>query len=176
MKTLKFLSYTVFVLFLSIAITSCSGDDGATGPAGPAGADGADGIDGNANVIASDWFNATWPTNTSATYATFTHDAPELTQDILDSGVILVYMKTSNAVYPLPISFIGDSNPKEYDFWANLGSIRIWFTAESAITPSSTKQFRYVIIPSNNTAARGTSTVDVNDYYAVCEYYGINPE
>jgi len=180
MKTIKFLNYATFVLFLGLAISSCEGPEG---PAGPAGTDG---TDGNANVISSDWFAATW--TVPSTSAAFTHTAPEITQDVLDTGVIMVYMKTSGHVYALPISFMGDSNPKEYNFWADPGSVRIWFTAESSYSPSSSKRFRYVIIPSNNDQSRTTNPkqavydelanagIHINDYYAVCAYYGINPK
>jgi len=188
MKTIKFLTIVILSIFLSTAVTSCKGDDGADGIDGVDGAQGPagqDGQDGNANVIYSDWFSPTWTVPSTSAY--FNYSAPEITQEVLDTGVIMVYMRIYNHVYPMPISFMGDTNPKEYDFWADLESLRIWFSAESSYSPSSTIKFRYVIIPGNNNAAGrsinssqsiydelSAANVDINNYEAVCDYYGIS--
>ncbi len=185
MKTVKFFSILLLSVVLMTSVTACKGEDGTDGQDGATGAQGPAGQDGNANVIYSDWFAPTWTVPASS--ASFTHAAAGITQEVLDTGVIMVYMKIYDHVYPLPISFNGDTIPKEFNFWADLGSLRIWFTAESSYSPSSTMTFRYIIIPGSN-AARITSPkqavnnelatagVDINDYYAVCAYYGINPE
>ena len=188
-KTIQFLTYGIFVLLLSISISSCKGDDGVDGEDGAIGATGTNGQDGNANVIYSDWFDPTW--SLPAAHSNFTHAAPEITQEIFDTGVVMVYMQWFNSIYPLPISFPGDGIPKTFNFWAKLGELQIWFTAESSINNLSGQKYRYIIIPSNNVAARGVNVtnpkqriydelenagVNINDYYAVCAYYGINPE
>ncbi len=183
MKNLKQLSFLLVVL-LSLVLASCTGDQGPAGINGIDGENGAAGQDGNANIIASDWFDPTW--TVPSTSASFTKDAPEITQGVLDSGVIMVYAHMHDHIYPLPISFIGDSIPKEYNFWADLGSVRIWFTAESSYTPFAGIRFRYVIIPSVASGSKGLGSreevlaelvaagVDVNDYDSVCNHFGLN--
>ncbi len=178
MKNLKIL---LTILLFGLLLASCSGDDGAPGING---VDGADGADGNANIIASGWFDPTWAV--PSTMADFTHDAPEITQEVLDTGLVMVYSKMYGSVYPLPISFMGDSNPKEFDFWITLGSVRIWFTAESSYTPDATTQFRYVIIPSGTSGSKSISSregiladletagVDIYDYSSVCQHFGLD--
>ena len=75
------------LLFL---LLSCSKQ----GPAGPAG------TNGNANVKSVSFTNITVPTNN-----TYTFQIPQITQAIVDSGVINVYYKGSQPTdtwYPLP--------------------------------------------------------------------------
>lgn len=107
------------LLALVIAFTFSCSEDGAVGPQGTSGqngtdgtdgtngTDGTDGQDGNANVISSDWF-----TPSSYTLSTgfggiklLDHDqaAPEITQEIIDNGVVLVYGKLNgytSSVWP----------------------------------------------------------------------------
>jgi len=89
MKTIKF--FTCTFLAMSLLITSCSGEDGedgmdgADGSIGLTGEDGTDGEDGNANVtsILFDSFSTTTGINT--------FEISEITQDIVDNGLVLGY-------------------------------------------------------------------------------------
>jgi hypothetical protein len=97
-----------FYLFigLSITLTSCSGKDGEDGldgmdgingeqgPQGPAGED------GNANVIASDWFNINW-TESEPAISSMQIEVPELDIEefTASGGVVLVYLKIINDEY-----------------------------------------------------------------------------
>ena len=204
MKTLKFISCIVLALILSLGLISCSGDDGATGPTGPTGVDGIDGTDGTdgadgtdgtdgtdgsdgiVNVFSSAWFDPTW--TVPGTNPDFIQPAPEITQAVLDSGVILVYMRSNGYLFSLPVSFQGDTVPKEYNYWAYLNALRIWLWAESSVLPSITTQFRYVIIQ-GSVAKSGagnpqqdiynelkTAGVDPKNHAEVCAYYGIDLE
>jgi Collagen triple helix repeat (20 copies) len=199
---MKRFAFLALCLLLCIGLTSCTGD---TGPAGVDGTDGADGIDGadgadgrdgvdgedgfdgqdgNANVIFSDWFAPTW--TVPSTFAAFVHPVPDITQEILDTGVVLVYADMFNHIYPLPISFIGDGNPKEFNFWLDLGALRIWFTAETDLTPDPDTRFRYILIPGSTAIAKSANPrqaiyneleaagVEIDDFASVCAYYGLN--
>ena len=191
MKTLKFLTYTVFVLFLSMSITSCNGDDGATGPEGPAGADGTngtDGQDGNANV-------QTYTFDVSAENGhRWEINTPQLTDDVLDNDGILTYLRNSFGTYYL---VPGTSETYEIKTFFDTSLTSFLFynrTTAADLTPTvgTFNLLKLVIIESSNTtAARGANTltpkeriqnelenagVDINNYYAVCQYYGINPE
>jgi len=187
MKTIKFLSYSLFVLFLSISISSCSGDDGADGSNGTDGATGLTGADGNANVFASDWYDITW-NNTNTTFAFHDQAADEITQENTDSSVVLVYVKFGDFIYNTPVAW---NETCTIGSFFQVENVRVYFYSETNISIPDLMG-RYVIIPASNVAARGiinNSTpkqqvhdelenvgIDINDYYAVCEYYGINPK
>ncbi|MDC6366410.1 MULTISPECIES: collagen-like protein [Flavobacteriaceae] len=168
--------YALAVLFIGSLITSCSGEDGETGPVGPQGpqgeqgpdgADGADGTDGTdgeqgeqgepgtANVMYSDWVATEFGNSIVATSTSFTIDAPDVDEDMLDFGTILVYgrridITLGNIVYPLPIVF-GAARQQSYYFRAQDGEIRITVSAneegESVVDGSFLEEYRYVLIP-----------------------------
>ena len=83
---------------LLASVTSCKkGDPGATGPAGPAGPTGATGAAGTANVIYSPWATVNFTGSGSSYTAKIT--APQVTQDIMDKGVVKTYFKFGSTVY-----------------------------------------------------------------------------
>ena len=197
MKKMKFLTY---VLFLGFAVSSCSGDDGAIGPVGPVGTDG---TDGNANVQTYVYNNPAW---NGFGFAMEIDMADVLSDDILENDALMVYVKHSgvdmvanipgnvwtpgwknygvnvgNSVSTDPGIFILQITSFEMDgiptLNANLQPIdwvkiiiieSINTTTTDGSRTASTQQAVY-----NELADAG---VDVNDYYAVCAYYGINPE
>src|ERR1044072_373500 len=94
------------ILVLGLLQFSCSkegpaGPQGAAGPQGPAGAAGSAGPAGSANVIYSTWFltgSAGWDTvgaNTSryGAYAIYDKGVADVTQAVIDNGIVLGYMK-----------------------------------------------------------------------------------
>jgi len=178
--TMKLLTYVMMALALVLTTTSCDGEDGANGldgeigPTGQDGQNGQDGQDGNANVIASPWFQSNSWTNSGSPSAYFDRPAPEVTQEIIDNGVVLAYTKLagdSNYIRPLPGTTI------ERFFWnffiTEPGNIRFTvFTLDgSNINPANSNEFRYVIIPSSELLNK--SSIDFNDYNAVKEYYNL---
>jgi len=137
MKTYMKLS---FFILLSGLFFSCSKE----GPQGPAGYD--------ANVIYSEWFvPSVWKDGATDWY--FDAAAPDLTQSIVESGVVLAYISFSTAdvyngaVRPLPC-YVAGSN---WDFLlppSPYGSIE--FTNDANTAPSTVGnpiQFRFIAIP-----------------------------
>jgi hypothetical protein len=209
MKTMKFLAYATFVLFLGVAVSSCKGDDGAdgqdgaTGPAGPAGQDGQD---GNANVQTYVYNSPSWGATTSVVDIDM---AGILTDDILENDVLLSYVKHENldmvsaipgAVwtgtggyrnYPVFYGNSVSSDPGIYTFRMVSLEMDGTFTPHANLKPVD--WVKIIIIESTNTTtASGNGKavspqqavyneleeagVDVNDYYEVCAYYGIDPK
>ena len=196
---------TKFVLLaLVIVFTFSCSEDGAVGPQGSAGKDGVDGQDGNANVVSSDWF-----TPSSYTLSTgfggiklLEHDqeATEITQEIIDSGAVLVYGKLNgyiSSVWPkdqvalLPIMLTYGSIP-HIDTWLAIlseGNIKIRYTnnnnTHNSITASYS--FRYIVIPSSSSSSgkmsdnsfesianyHANAGIDINNFDEVLAYYGI---
>lgn len=122
-----------------LALAGC-GDDGATGPPGRDGRD--------ATVYYSEWFDpAQWSGVSGDWY--FAAAAPDLTEDIVERGVVLAYawlvgdLYEGTAVRPLPAYAVGAN-------WSFLiheyGSIE--FTCDMADAPATTGNFfRFVAIP-----------------------------
>ena len=132
---------TLCSLLLALALSMCSkqgpaGATGATGPQGPAGPKGAKGDTGTANVMYSKWDSAF--SGTSAVWS-----VPAITQGILDSGTVLVYVDQNGYVYPLPYDNVNGSG-----FYINdlLRPGQISLYCASGYNLNQFK-FRYVIIP-----------------------------
>ena len=209
----------LFLLALIVSVYACTGpagevgpqgskgdqgDQGPQGPQGDQGPAGADGADGNANVISSDWFkpNAYVLTENifGIDYIEYDQAAPEITQDIIDSGVVLVYGMLNGytstvwptnqvSLMPILLSYIS-SGATQTDTWSAIisaGNVRIRFVNNTNLysTVSTNHSFRYVVIPSSNASGgrvAGLSTqsvidelnnagVDINDIDEVLNYF-----
>lgn len=84
-------------------VTGPTGDDGAVGDKGATGAsgdNGKDGISGVGNLIVSSWKLTNWTyrdtKNGNETYFIGEIDMPEITQDVLDKGLVTVYVRVNN--------------------------------------------------------------------------------
>ncbi len=178
--TMKFLTMITLSLFIVIATTSCDGEDGAPGPQGVAGvdgqdgADGVDGVDGNANVIASDWFAATY-TSPFPERKQYDIPAPEVNQDVRDSSVILVYGKFNNEIWGIPTAFPFLNETYNFMCFTTDGIITIFCDASDGTSAMGTpyiQEYRYVIIPS--TTARNSIDYTSMSYQEVVDYFGLD--
>lgn len=176
---MKFLTMITLSLFIGIATTSCDGEDGAPGPQGVAGVDGqdgADGVDGNANVIASDWFAATY-TSPFAARKQYDIPAPEVNQDVRDSSVILVYGKriANDEIWGIPTSFPFLNQTYNFMCFTTDGIIRIFCDSNDAtftVGAPYIEEYRYVIIPS--TTARNSIDYTSMSYQEIVDYFGLD--
>lgn len=192
-KTLRLLSYILSVA-LVVGIASCdkegpAGPAGATGPAGPqgpAGAQGPAGDPGTANVIYSDWMDVTYDPVTDTNGAVVdtvawvaSIDAAGITNEILTSGEVKVYLNandaTDPAVFALPITdLFALTGVLNINLYLTTGTINLYSTDDaSTFTDSGTKfwQYRYIIIP-GGTHARKVK-IDWNNYNEVKAYLGL---
>jgi hypothetical protein len=134
------------LLLTTFLITSCGeGEVGPTGQPGPQGATGAKGDKGDpgaANVITSEWLEYTFEYDISAFRYEVIIPAPELTQEILDKGVIKMYLNKSNIIYDIP------SLPWEGLHMAyKVGNIYL-YSQKDWDTGTGNFTVRYVLIPS----------------------------
>ena len=181
-----------------------NGVDGQDGTNGIDGQDGTNGLDGNANVMASDWFKpSSYILSTGfGGINLLEHDqaAPEITQEIIDTGVVLVYGKLNgyiSSVWPtdqvslLPITLTYSVSPANIDTFTALlsvGNIKIRFINNNNTYSSlgTNHFFRYVVIPSSGSSSGriadfsrksleddlANAGVDINNYAEVLAYYG----
>jgi hypothetical protein len=165
----------IFFLFAAISafiITGCS-KDGAQGPPGKDGQ--------NATVYYSEWFSpVAWSGNSGDWY--FAASAPDLTQGIVENGVVLAYVWLAGDVYggtsvrPLPAYAVGAN-------WSFLiheyGSIE--FTTDMLAAPGTNgNKFRFVAIPGTITALKSTTPgyrsekeLKSMSYKEICKLYNI---
>jgi hypothetical protein len=186
-------------LFLIIGLYSCEGPtgpagaDGADGIDGVNGTDGADGMDGNANVtivslLSADivWESGSYLGRTSNIYS-FTETG--VNQDIIDHGTVLGFCFLSPTWWPLP--FIWENNggtSTQYVFHGyELNTISLYaYQTSGVLNPSLITEYRFLLI-TDNTVTKSASAdlsirekltdagVDVNNYYEVMQYFGLNP-
>ncbi|GGA89013.1 hypothetical protein [Puia dinghuensis] len=161
--------FSMLVFLLPFFIISCqkgnTGPAGAAGPAGPAGPQGPQGPAGTANVIYSQWFTPgsyTKDTIFGEYGFSYTKATTDITQQVLDSGVVLTFGKLDGynvAIWPsaqvaqLPITVTYRIGSTIYnDTWsalATVGNLKIRFVDDQNYysSISNKHQFRYVIIP-----------------------------
>ena len=150
----------VALLIISVLNFSCSkpenGTNGTNGVDGKNGTNGAVGTTGNAgtaNVIFSQWITPTVVTSDQRRII-----APQINNDILDRGAVLVYTKYNNTIVLLPYIDIGNNN--KISAAVNFGFINIFhnFPLNDFFT-----EYRYIIIPGGVPSGRGT-TITRPDY------------
>ena len=144
-------------LFLVVALfaMSCSKD----GVAGPAGANGANGINGtngtngNANVISINEFTIPptgWLSSGNTKY--YNYSSSFISQSILNSGIVIVYEKSSNGGWnALPYSSGGYDT--RFNFGLNNLQIIVSTYNNTAFTFTGNTTYRFLVISSTNKMA-----------------------
>jgi len=162
---------------LSISMISCTkeGPEGPAGPAGPAGINGTDGVDGmngNANVV-SVIFN-----DRLIEVGLNDFVVPQITQEIFDTGLVLGYVTVSGNEFWETIPVVVGGN-----VILDLDRIRLGGLSLTS-TFTQTLNFRFIIIASSSSTSGKSRVetirerleregVDLNDYYAVMDYFGL---
>jgi len=168
------------------------GAQGPTGQTGPEGPQGSPGEDGNANVIYSEWLEMA-EENWSDAFNFFSQirreyfiEEPAIDEEILNRGTVNVFLRFPNildddVVFSLP-TILHITKPESQYLGVDLetGFINLVYHdldggSDPGIIPSDLAEIRYIIIPGGVAAKALTNYPDSNDYYAVIEYYGIDP-
>ena len=162
MKTITRIFALLAVMSAVIFMDACKAEKGEVGPAGPAGiagptgangAIGATGPTGTANVIYSPWSVI----NITGSSAPYTSEviAPQITQDVVDKGVVLTFFRNvaTLEVFPLPYSFPTSATTTQEGYASYIvGKIKL----RSNVSLSQVG-FRYVIIPGGVASGRMAS-------------------
>lgn len=193
LNTYGFIRLTLIVL-ACYGLLSCEGPEGpagdpgapgpagAQGPAGPTGSQGTIGPTGIANVTFSNWVNASWTRDANNAVSSVI-PATTITQQIINNDMVLVYMKdtpTSEEIIEFPrLVFSGNKVIFSMTAVIRIGSISISHFRSShpdllgADNLFPQAQVRYIIVPA---ALFGRIILpDTQDYYSICEFFGINP-
>ncbi|KAG1649002.1 Kelch repeat-containing protein 1 [Nymphon striatum] len=141
-------------------------DDGADGQNGT---DGAQGETGSANVIYSEWLPSEFPNNIPLSQDSFVVEAPDLTMEIVENGLLLVFGRTSNPIdqiiveqLPRPVFFRDqyyfhryittptNEGPQQF-------TVEVLSTDGGFIGVPFFEEYRYFIIPGGNPASGKSS-------------------
>ena len=143
-------------LIVAAGLSSCTKE----GPVGKDGKDGADGRDGNANVYSTEItiYSQDWQNNNGIYGAG--SQISQITQDVIDNGTVLAYYKDANNTY-----FAIPYGSLSYSFTTGL----IVFITTSQTFTQNTNIFKVVVI-----GGAPASSVNVNDYNDVANYYGLD--
>ncbi len=100
----------IATLIVILAFTSCKkeGPVGPSGPAGTQGQAGTDGVDGSVDIVYSDWLALDLLSGIYAEVWNAKIEDERITQDILDKGVIKMYVSANTYVYEIPNALFGD--------------------------------------------------------------------
>lgn len=158
----------LFALACGLLFTNCSKDDN-TGPAGPAGANG---TNGNANVVSSTFTSSSWLYTAPSWVVSFLY--PAITQDIIDKGAVLVYLKVGSAYSQLPLTIYQVSTfSSTYEVSTVVGGLSIRATDSDLTQPNypGLKEFKVVVIAASGRAAN--PSINYNDYNAVKKAFNL---
>jgi len=173
--------------------TGPQGPTGPTGATGPAGPTGPAGEDGNANVttVSLLYDDITWTAGSylGRTANTFSFTENGVNQDIIDHGTVLGFCYLGGNWWAMPFTWENETGTsRQYIFHSySLNTIALWaYQTSGVLTPNAVSEFRFLLITDNTvTAAKGESAekaiiekltkagVDVTDYYAVMDYFGL---
>jgi len=184
MKTTnKILRTTIILCMTALAFTACrpeDGKDGINGQDGTPGAQGPVGQDGNANVV-SKTFTATqisWTDKTiyGTNYKVATLNMPEITQNIIDNGAVLVYggFFWESPWSALPISFFETGKTSYYTYGIATGKVTLRVHNSTNAVPSTPGiPFRVVVIEGKAAGKARSNGVNLNDYEQTKAYFNL---
>jgi hypothetical protein len=153
MKT-SLIKISTLCLLAGALFSSCKKEAGPEGPQGPAGTNGKN---GNANVKSQISTNLVWTYNASTlAYETLITN-PNITQDIVDKGAVLVYLQVNNNYVQLPNSSMFSSSViLFFDFEYYLGGLKITCSnsdLNNSVVPQSSARFKIVTMSASERKA-----------------------
>jgi hypothetical protein len=161
-------NFVFLVLLLSFFITSC-GKEGPVGKDG-VGAPGINGVDGNANVRSATKaiFNGNWQ-NSSDLSAEASLDFPIVTEDIANTGLVMVYLQYQNSTnwIAMPFSISGQGYTENFGFSFTAGKVVLQDYTDVAPLIKPDGMIRVVAVSSEGRMA----PVNWNEYEDVKNYF-----
>ena len=167
MKTLRI---TLFAAAIAMA-TMFAGCGGAQGPQGEQGPQGPSGVTGTNAVFPSnpaDWQDIV--TGSGFNYALATYSVPILTQDAINTGVVMVYFQASTGVWaPLSYTYpIATNVEQTLTFNYQVGQLTLQIqNSDNSVpaAPATTYDYNVVVIPTS--VIKQHPGVNLKDYNTV---------
>lgn len=176
-------SKTIFtILLVAISTISCSSDDGTDGVNGVDGQAGPAGATGTANVIYSAWLTA--PTAVAETIdgtsgMSTSINAPQLSEDILAKGTVLVYVSFGSGTYTLPYTSTAGGFVNTITAISTAKKIKLFrfrHDAGGTVNLPTSLSWRYILIPGGVAATTGKAAKPdyaKMSYEEVCAHFNI---
>lgn len=176
-------SKTIFIILLvAISTISCSSDDGTDGVNGVDGQAGPAGATGTANVIYSAWLTA--PTAVAETIdgtsgMSTSINAPQLSEDILAKGTVLVYVSFGSGTYTLPYTSTAGGFVNTITAISTAKKIKLFrfrHDAGGTVNLPTSLSWRYILIPGGVAATTGKAAKPdyaKMSYEEVCAHFNI---
>ena len=176
-------SKTIFtILLVAISAISCSSDDGTDGLNGVDGQAGPAGATGTANVIYSAWLTA--PTAVAETIdgtsgMSTSINAPQLSEDILAKGTVLVYVSFGSGTYTLPYTSTAGGFVNTITAISTAKKIKLFrfrHDAGGTVNLPTSLSWRYILIPGGVAATTGKAAKPdyaKMSYEEVCAHFNI---
>jgi hypothetical protein len=160
MKTKAKLISLVFTLI--VIISGCTKE----GPEGPAGKDGINGKDGNANVVSATITSSAWVYNTPSWVISFSY--PAITQDIINNGAVLVYIKVGNGYNQLPLTFYQSQNySTSIEVSTYVGGLTLLWTDSDLTQPINPGENTFKIVVISASGLNRNPNINFNNYLEV---------
>tara|TARA_R110002072_G_scaffold37323_9_gene109320 strand:- start:1876 stop:2385 length:510 start_codon:yes stop_codon:yes gene_type:complete len=167
MKSVKSIA-ALFLLAALIIFSSCR-DEGLEGPAGR---DGRDGRDGRTNVNSSTITSFDWTFIDPSWVITF--NFPSITEEIMNSGAVLVYWKNGETYSQLPLTFyVSTEYSTTIEVSTFVGGLSLYWTDSDLVqgVNPGTQTFKIVVISASNMIQN--SNVDYSNYEEVITTFDI---
>jgi hypothetical protein len=119
-----------------------------------------------ANVVSSSITSPNWVYNAPYLEINFTYGA--VTQDIIDKGAVLVYMKVGTAYNQIPITFYPTNNySRTYDVSTYVSGVAIYCADSDLTQPTNpgAQTFKVVVIAASQLIKN--PNIDLNNYSEV---------
>lgn len=174
---MKILNTSMLIITLIISVTGCKkAETGPQGSAGQQGLTGATGVQGNANVN-TNIFNvspANWVQSSHANTATFIDS--NITQAIVDSGVVMVFKLTpSHSTWtPLPFSITDFTTNYIYNWTFFYSPNQIKFRVEESLTiPPNPGNNTFKVVTISTSARNQNPAADWNNYEKIKSLFNL---
>lgn len=177
LKSNKSISYLIsLIAIIALTLTACQ-KEGPIGPQGPPGPEGPAGEDASSKVTSYYYtiFEDEWQTFGEPGIG-FGYigamDFPEITEDILNYGAVLVYLYQDNSLFSLPTTFINaEDGGYLTSIWVTLQYQQVLITFQDSdgntINPGE-QEFKVVIIEGDIPIPE---TLNLKNYEEVKEYF-----
>lgn len=148
---------TQIIFLFSIALLTTAGCK-KEGPAGPAGKD------GNANVHGQVFTVNNWSYSSPSYHADMSFSA--ITQDIINTGAVLVYLSNGSGGYSqLPLTYYpSPSYSRTFETVSYPGGVRIYITDSDLTAPTTPGSYTFKVVAISSSARLGHPEVDYSDY------------
>lgn len=125
------------------------------------------------NVVSSSTGSSSWVFDDPSWTLSLSY--PAITQDIIDNGAVLVYLKNGQAYNQLPLTiYQSASYSTSIEVSTFVGGVKIFWTDSDLIEPVNPgyREIKVVVISANGLAKN--PSLDLEDYEAVVKAYNLN--